>query len=88
MASAILIDFEAHRPQPSFAWNNNAANGWAPLASVRSIAKDKDSRPAGSVSLTDSAHGKCLKGVFVGLALECAVGMGLFGVWQLFHFIR
>ena len=32
--------------------------------------------------------GRCLKGIFVGMALEAATAVSLYGAWRLWHLLR
>jgi len=63
--------------------------GWAPYRSDGlPAARDSARTPAERVYVDDSGDGRCMKGLLVGVALECVAGLGVFGVWQLWHLLR
>lgn len=44
--------------------------------------------PAGALSEESVEGGRCLRGIFVGVALEAAMAFSLYGVWRLWHLHR
>jgi len=89
LATPILIEIETARSQSFMVRDILPGPGWAPYRPrVHTIGKSKDFLSEERIKEGDCADGKCLKGLLTGVALECVVGMGVFGVWQLWHFVR
>ncbi len=43
---------------------------------------------AGALTEESVEGGRCLRGIFVGIALEAAMAFSLYGVWRLWHLVR
>lgn len=89
MASPILVEIETLRPQRFMVRDILPGPGWAPYRPDGLAAVGKTDRtPAERVYVDDSGDGRCVKGLVVGIALECIAGLGVFGAWQLWHLFR
>jgi hypothetical protein len=43
---------------------------------------------AGALTEESVEGGKCLRGIFVGIAIEAAAAFSLYGAWRLWHLLR
>lgn len=83
MASQALNQFEIEPPQPFMLRDILPGPGWAPYtASARPLARGASRAPDANAD-----EGSCLKGVLVGIGLEGAVALGIWGLWQVWHLL-
>jgi hypothetical protein len=84
MATQSINQFEMELPQTFMLRDILPGPAWAPYQpqprpSIKVIARPSNER-------VDA--GSCAKGLLVAIALEGTVALGVFGIWQLWHFIR
>ena len=84
VASQALKDFETESPQPFLLRDVLPGPAWAPYrAAARALPRVVDDAVGAS-----EHEGSAVRGLLVGLGLEGAAAMGIFGLWQLWHLIR
>ncbi|MGA2048465.1 MAG: hypothetical protein ABSG96_12270 [Terracidiphilus sp.] len=84
MASQALNQLEIELPQPFMLRDILPGPAWAPYQpQYRSSIVEIDRASKQKVE-----EGSCAKGFMVAVAFEAAVGLGVFGIWQLWHLIR
>jgi hypothetical protein len=84
VATQVLNQIEIEASQPFMLRDILPGAAWAPYrAPVRSAANELD-----CACTTSEAGGSCVKGFVVAVALEGAMALGIFSVWQIWHLIR
>jgi hypothetical protein len=84
VASQALNQLEIELPQPFMLRDILPGPAWAPYQpQYRSSIVEIDRASQKKVE-----EGSCAKGFMVAVAFEAAVGLGVFGIWQLWHLIR
>lgn len=84
MASQGINEFHRESPQPFVLRDGQPGPGWAPYrAAARALPHKKVVVPE-----TCEEEGNCVKGLLVGIGLEGAAALGVYGIWQLCHLVR
>jgi len=84
VASHALKEFHRDTPQPFLLRDVLPGPGWAPYrAAARPLPEIRKIVPE-----TYEVEGSCIKGLLVGIGLEGAAALGVYGLWQLWHLIR
>jgi hypothetical protein len=79
-----MNEFEPETPQPFLLRDVLPGPGWAPYrAAAFPLPQDRE-----VAAKPYEEDGCCMKGLLVGIGLEGAAAMGIYGLWQLWHLIR
>jgi hypothetical protein len=82
--SQALYEINVKSSQPFLLRDVLPGTAWTPFeAPARTRARNTDS-PFDA----DAEDGNCLKGALVGLCLEGAMAISLYGIWQAWHLMR
>jgi len=84
VASQAIKEFHRDTLHPFLLRDVLPGPGWAPYrAAARPLPRAMDVVPE-----ANEEGGSCMKGLMVGMGLESAAALGVYGLWQLWHLIR
>lgn len=84
MASQAINEFHRESPQPFMLRDVLPGPGWAPYrAAARPLPHKRELVPEEC-----EEDGSCVRGFLVGIGLEGAAALGIYGIWQLCHLVR